>query len=243
MYHTPVNAETFREAARALGLALDEAQVAALARFHALLLSGNERASLTSIVDEAGFWRTHALDSLSIARALADEPAPRTLVDVGSGAGIPAIPLAIAFPGLEVAAVESIAKKCRFIEEAAAALGLAPRVRVIERRAEEAARDPAHRDRFDLATARALADLPVVLELALPFVRPGGLLVAYKGPRVAEELAAGARAAEALGGRLERVVESGVPGADLRLVLARKLAPTPDRYPRRTGVPEKRPLG
>jgi 16S rRNA (guanine527-N7)-methyltransferase len=238
-----VNADSFREAARAIGVALDPGQVAALARFRMLLEEGNARASLTAVTDEAGFWRTHALDSLSIARALEGEPPPATLVDVGAGAGIPAIPLAIAFPGLAVTAVEATAKKCRFMEEAARALGLADRFRVVERRAEEAARDRAHRERYDVATARAVSRLAVVAELCLPFVRVGGLFVAYKGPRVAEELAGAEVAAAALGARIEAVIESGIPGAALCLVKMRKRGPTPEGFPRRPGIPEKRPLG
>jgi 16S rRNA (guanine527-N7)-methyltransferase len=237
-----VDEAPFLDAARGLGVPLGPPERALLARFRELLAAGNERARLTAITDEEGYWRAHVLDSLSLARALAGEAPPRTLIDVGSGAGIPAIPLAIAFPGLEVAALESIAKKCRFIEEAARALGLAPRLSVLEARAEEAARRPEHRDRYDVAVARAVADLPVLAELALPFVRPGGLFVAYKGPRGAAELAAGGRAAELLGARLEGAIVSGLEGTGLSLVKIRKLAPTPPRFPRRTGIPEKRPL-
>ncbi len=237
--------DSFLAAARALGVEIGEAEVALLARFYDLLCEGSQRAALTAIADEAGYWRAHALDSLSIARALAGEPAPpRTLADVGSGAGIPAIPLAIALPSLEeVVAIDSSEKKARFIAEAARALGLGSRVRAIATRAEEAGRDPALRDRFDLATARAVADLPVLAELCLPFVRPGGLFVAYKGPRASAEVERAAPAFAALAAALEAVIPSGIEGTDLRLVKVRKMGPTPPRYPRRTGIPAKRPLG
>jgi 16S rRNA (guanine527-N7)-methyltransferase len=234
---------TFLRAAEALGAALGEREVEALERFRDLLREGNEGAALTAVTDEDGYWRTHVLDSLSIVRALAGEVAlPRALADVGSGAGIPAIPIAIAFPGVAVTAIESTAKKARFIEEAARALGLFGRVRVVVQRAEEAGRDPALRDRFDVATARALADLPVVAELCLPFVRPGGLLVAYKGRRAAEEVERAAGAFRELAATLEAIVPAGIEGTDLVLVKVRKTGPTPERYPRRTGVPGKRPL-
>lgn len=233
----------FRDAARALGVSVDDAQLDTLARFRDLLEAGNERAKLTSVTGEAGFWRMHALDSLSLVRALAGEPPPRTLVDVGSGAGIPAIPLAIAFPALEVAAIESVEKKGAFIREAAAALGLAPRLRVIVARAEEAGRDPALRDAFDVAVARAVAELAVIAEYCLPFVRPGGIFVAYKGPKVEDELRGGRKACGELAARIEEMIPSGVPDSQLRLVKVRKLRPTPKAFPRKTGLPGKRPLG
>ncbi len=173
-------------------------------------------------------------------------PGPRPLrraIDVGTGAGFPSVPLAIAFPGLSVSAVESIRKKCEFLRGAARELGLSPgRLEVLEGRAEELARRPDMRDAYDLAVARALAPLPVVIELCAPFLRPGGVLVAMKGPKVDEELARSGRALEELGAELESVLPSGVPGLDTRLVKVRKVRETPERYPRRTGVPEKRAL-
>jgi 16S rRNA (guanine527-N7)-methyltransferase len=233
------------EAARLLGRDLTAAELDALRRLHDLLIAGNERAALTTVTDLPGFLRSHLLDSLAVARAVASEPAPpRTLVDIGSGAGFPALPLAIAFPDLAVTAVESVRKKAAFINETAAALGLGARVRAVEIRAEELGRDPAHRDRHDLATARALAPFPVLVELALPFLRPGGLLVALKGAdeKTSAEIAAGDAALRELSGKLERVLPAEVPGLDHRLVCVRKEGPTPERYPRRTGIPEKRPL-
>jgi 16S rRNA (guanine527-N7)-methyltransferase len=234
---------SFPAAARALGIELPESAPERLARFFDLLRAGNERAALTSVDDEPGFWRTHALDSLTVARALAGEARPPlTVVDVGSGAGIPAIPLAIAFSDLAVTAIESVKKKARFIEEAAAALDLAPRLRVLAVRAEDAARDPSLRECFDLAVARAVADLPVLAEYCLPFVRRGGLFIAYKGPKAADETERARNAFAELGGALEAVIPAGIEGTDLRLVKVRKTAPTPAYYPRKAGLPAKRPL-
>jgi len=234
---------SFQEAAAALGVELTADALGAILGLRRILEAGNARAALTTVTDEAGFLLVHALDSLSLARALAGEPPPTTLLDVGTGAGFPALPVAIAWPALHVHALESTAKKCAFLREAAAALGIASRFTVHERRAEEAGRDPALRDRMDVVTARAVAALPVLLELSLPFVRPGGLFVAWKTRKaLEEELPASEAAIRELGGALVDVVDGGVPGRDASLVRVRKVATTPERYPRRTGVPEKRPL-
>jgi 16S rRNA (guanine527-N7)-methyltransferase len=239
-----VNVETFLAQAAALGVHLDGAQVMSVLRFQALLEDGNRRAALTTKTEMADFLQIHVLDSLTLTRAIAAEPAPPArLLDVGSGAGFPAIPLAIAYPKLEVFALESLQKKCDFLRATAQDLGLASRFHVIQERAEEAGRDPKLRDSMDIVTARAVAGLPILVELALPFVRPQGLFVAWKSARAqTDEIPTASIAIKELGGQLEHVLESGVPGRDLRLVRIRKLGPTPERYPRRTGVPEKRPL-
>jgi 16S rRNA (guanine527-N7)-methyltransferase len=238
-----VDLPAFRAAARALGVDLGDAQASALLALRALLEAGNARAALTTVTDEAGFLEVHALDSLALVRALEGEPAPATLIDVGSGAGFPALPAAIAWPALRVTALESTRKKCDFLREAARALGLEGRFAVIERRAEEAGRDPALRDAFDVVTARAVAALPVLAELCLPFARPGGLFVAWKtGKALETELPAAARAIAELRGAPARVLDAGLAGRDARLVVVRKEGPTPERYPRRVGIPEKRPL-
>ncbi len=238
--------ELFREtAATFLGRPLDDAQVERILRLRGLLEEGNARASLTTRTELGEYLEVHALDSLALGRALAGEAAPpRTILDVGSGAGFPAFPLAIAYPDLdEIVALESSAKKCDFIRTAAGALGLAPRLRVDQRRAEEAGRDPRLRDRFDVVTARAVAEMAVLVELSLPFVRPGGLLVAWKTAKAEPvEIPAAARAIRELSGSLEAVLDGGVPGRAHRLVKIRKTGLTPEKYPRRVGVPERKPI-
>lgn len=162
------------------------------------------------------------------------------LVDVGSGGGLPGLPLKIMMPRLEVTLVEADGKKAAFLTQACARLGL-PGVRVVGRRAEDAAHDPGLREAFDVAVARALAPMPVLAELCLPFVRVGGRLLAQKTRD--EDFAAAGRAIELLGGaplRVEpapsRAREAGV------IVVVEKVSPTPARYPRRPGVPARQPL-
>ena len=214
------------------------AQEAGLRRFLDLLLEKNRSLNLTSVRDPDAAWPRHILDSLSLLPFLEGR---RRLLDLGSGGGLPGIPLAIVRPGLEVALLEATGKKARFLEEAASSLELA-NVRVIHARAETAGRDPAWRGRFDTATARALGSLSTVIELALPFLEDQGRLLAMKGARVEEELAAAEQACRLVGGRMagRRVID---PEAGSCIVEVRKIAPTPPLYPRRPGLPARRPLG
>jgi 16S rRNA (guanine527-N7)-methyltransferase len=167
----------------------------------------------------------------------------RYCIDVGSGGGLPGIPLAVAFPALQVTLLESVGKKAAFLREVVAELGL-HNVTVLAGRAEEAARDPNERDAYDLVVARALAPLPVALELCLPFARPGGVVVLPRGSDLAGQLADGEAAAEQLAARLRPPIPLDDPELPpgRSLVVADKLGPTPDRYPRRPGMAAKRPL-
>lgn len=228
------------------GIALGPAQLGLMARFVALLLERNQRLNLTRIVEPGEIERRHLLDSLTCALPVLAEGsvmAGWSCIDVGSGGGLPGIPLAIAFPGLRMTLLESAGKKAAFLQEVVAELGLA-NVSVRTGRAEEAARDSGERDGYDLVVARALAPLPVALELCLPFARPGGLVVLPRGSDLAGQLADGAAAAEQLAGRLRPPIALDDP--DLppgrSLVVADKLGATPARFPRRPGVAAKRPL-
>ena len=177
------------------------------------------------------------------AEALVSEGADWRCLDVGSGGGLPGIPLAIAFPGLRMTLLESVGKKAAFLGEVVAELGLAS-VSVRTARAEDAARDPAERDAYDLVVARALAPLPVALELCLPFARPGGVVVLPRGSDLAGQLADGEAAARQLAARLRPPIPLDDPELPpgRSLVVADKLGPTPERFPRRPGMAAKRPL-
>lgn len=213
-----------------------------LARFFELLREAGARQNLTRIVDEADWVEKHALDALL---GLTELPADAdSLVDVGSGGGVPGIPLALARPGWRVTLIESERRKAAFLEEAARALGIADRVTVRAERAERAGRDPALRDAAAAAVVRAVGAAATCLELALPLVRPGGRAVLYRGPAHADEdLAAARAAAPLLGGGAPRSRALALPsGAGRCLLIVPKVAPTPERFPRRDGVPAKRPL-
>jgi 16S rRNA (guanine527-N7)-methyltransferase len=229
-----------------LGIALDDAQLDQFRRFRDLLLDANTHINLTAITDPAEVMTRHYLDSLTC--LLAVEPAqrarPSRLLDVGSGAGFPALPLAIAFPAWRVTSLEATGKKARFQQEAVAALGL-ENVTVLTGRAEELARQPEHRGRYDLVTARAVAALPTLLEYCCPFARVGGRVIAPKKGDLADEIAAGVRAAPLLGAKLLAPIAVTIPPlADARVLLvAEQVRACPQQYPRPAGAPAKRPLG
>jgi 16S rRNA (guanine527-N7)-methyltransferase len=239
------------EAARlgldALGLSLDARAIERFAAYLALILEWNERAGLTTVTEPGEVVRRHFGESLTLLAVLRREellPAGARVVDVGSGAGFPGLPMAIADPSLSVTLLESHGRRARFLEHAAAALEL-PGVRVVQARAEDAGRDPALRETFDVAVARAVAHLAVLVELALPLLRPDGVLATPKGERASTELAEAAAAIEALGGRTEPPLALPLPEdvPPQTVLVVRRTGALDARYPRRSGVPARRPLG
>ncbi|HEY1294493.1 MAG TPA: 16S rRNA (guanine(527)-N(7))-methyltransferase RsmG [Chloroflexota bacterium] len=234
------------DAAARLGIRLSDGQLARLDQLGAALRDGNRRVNLTRIIDPRAIEIRHFLDSLSAAVPLLDRlqaGEALRLVDVGSGGGMPGLPLKIAFPALRVTLVESVNKKAAFLRETVADLGLAD-VSVVAERAEVAARLDDHRDVYDWATARALGSLPVVVELCAPFLAPGGLLVAQRSGDLDADLRRAAPAFKALRlwSRTPVYLEMPeLPGHGL--IVGEKYAPTPEAYPRRPGLPRKRPLG
>ena len=225
-------------AARECGLALDGAMLDALAEYWRYLKEVNAQMNLTAVTsDEEAVWR-HFMDSLAPVR-LGLMPAGARVLDLGSGAGFPGLPLSVARPDLDVTLMDSLRKRVDFLSEAARRVGAS--ARAVHARAEEAARGDL-RERFDIVTARAVARLNSLCELALPFVRVGGALIAYKGPAADEELREAGEALRRLGGGEARVLPAGVPGRDSRLVVVRKLRPTPRAYPRKAGEAVRRPL-
>jgi 16S rRNA (guanine527-N7)-methyltransferase len=215
-----------------------------LERYVELLLDANAHINLTRIVEPGEVARQHLLDALA-AMPLIDELNPTIAFDLGSGGGVPALPLAIARPGIEWLLVDSVGRKATVLEEFVAALGLRE-VRVVAERAETLGRDPRHRERADLVTARACAALPVLAELALPLLRIGGELLAWKGPLLDsdEEVRRGRTAIGEVGGARLAIAPAG-PGQLGGHVFVRvaKVRPTPPRFPRRAGEPGRRPLG
>lgn len=226
----------------AAGLELDETALSRLETYHDMLLDWNTRMDLTSVSADRMAAR-HFLDSLLPLKASGLIPEEGRLIDVGTGAGFPGLPLAIARPSLQVTLLEAQGKRCQFLQAVCQALGL-ENVTIINDRAENLGRAEGHREGYDRAVARAVAALPVLAEYLLPFVRVGGMALCWKGPAVAGEQADGAAAAARLGGRLLPLVDMEGSGEETGHVIApmEKTEKTLPLYPRKNGMPAKRPL-
>ena len=243
--------QLLEQGARSLGICLSGEQLVQFELYHRELADWNQRANLTAITGYEETQVRHFLDSLTVCLPFRcdDEstfnglPGVERLVDVGSGAGFPGLPLKLAFPGIELHLIESVGKKTAFLEHVAGLLGL-DGVVVHQGRAENLARQPELRETFDLALVRGVARMSLLLEYTLPFCRVGGRTVAHKHGGLEEELGATAYALSELGGRLGGVYPVALDGlTDNRVVVSfEKTAPTPARYPRRVGIPAKRPL-
>jgi 16S rRNA (guanine527-N7)-methyltransferase len=235
--------EKLVQAAQTLfGIRLTERQVAALVALENELLSWNERFNLTAIRDKEGIRTKHFLDSFSCTLAWKGNP-PARLVDVGTGAGFPGLPLKILHPGMELTLVESVGKKTAFCRHVVEKLKLSG-VDVITRRAEEVGQMPDQRESYDWAVARAVANLPVLAEYLLPLVRVGGRMLAQKGHSGAVEAHHAEKAFRLLGGCLHQLIPVTLPGVaeERYLVVVDKIAAVPPQYPRRPGIPAKQPL-
>lgn len=229
-----------------LKVTLTDDQCSVLARYAQLLVEWNRRVNLTAIEDDAGVLTRHLADSLTVLPALdrivAGVPAPR-MIDVGTGAGLPGIPIKIARPHIVVDLTDSTGKKIRFCAAAIGELELAG-IRAIHGRAEEMARRPEHREQYDLVIARAVAPLPTLTEYMLPFARVSGWCIAMKGAEAQAEAERAQKAIATLGGSMETIETVALPGAPDRraLIIIRKVRPTPARYPRPSGAPRASPL-
>jgi len=225
-----------------LGIRLSDEQRAAFDLYARELVEWNRRFNLTSITDPEQIRTKHFLDSLSCWLAMRETP-PGSLVDIGAGAGFPGIPLKILKPDIHMALVEATAKKTGFLLHMVQFLRH-DGVHVATTRAEEFGHMPPHRESFDWAVARAVAPLPVLVEYLLPLVKVGGHALAQKGKDAAAEVEAAILAIKKLGGELHELKKVVVPGLDEEryLVIIKKISPTPETYPRRPGIPNKRPL-
>lgn len=237
-----MNRERLANGLDALGIAYDRAAIERFEAFHAILDEYNRRMDLTAVLDEDERVDRHDLDSAApLAQGLLAEDAK--VIDVGTGAGFPGMPLLILRPGLRMTFLDALNKRIAFLQDALGRLGLT--ATTLHARAEDAARMDTHREAYDAAVSRAVASSATLQELTLPFVRTGGLAIAWKGPGVQEELTAARRAAFVLGGTVRGVVPAPVPGREdwaHCLLVTEKTGKTPKDYPRRAGTPNKKPL-
>ncbi|MFC4546832.1 16S rRNA (guanine(527)-N(7))-methyltransferase RsmG [Paenactinomyces guangxiensis] len=224
------------------GIKLTEKQLEQFGEYYRLLVETNKVMNLTAITEPHEVYVKHFFDSLTVAKILPIKQI-HSLIDVGTGAGFPGLPLKIAFPHLRVVLLDSLKKRIGFLEDVVSALGL-EKIECVHGRAEEFARQTGYRQSFDLATARAVAKLNVLAEYCLPFVRVGGFFVAMKGPSVAEEVRESRQALHILGKASHEIISFELPEemGTRHLLLMKKRDHSPKAYPRRSGIPAKQPI-
>ena len=224
------------------GIHLTGRQAIALVTFERELLAWNGKFNLTAIRDSQGIRTKHFLDSFSCVLAWNGLP-PRSLIDVGTGAGFPGIPLKILYPSMRLTLVESVGKKAEFCRHVARTLKLEA-VEILHARAEDVGQMSVHREKYEWAVARAVANLPVLVEYLLPLVQVGGAILAQKGQSGPTEAHKAEKALKMLGGEMQQLIHVNLPGVaeDRYLVVAKKLAATPKAYPRKPGIAAKKPL-
>lgn len=231
-----------QEAYALFGIRLTKKQIEAIQVYTRELLDWNQKFNLSAIRDEAGIHTKHFLDSFSCVLAWKNTP-PTRLIDIGTGAGFPGLPLKILYPRLQLTLVESVGKKANFCRHIVETLHLSD-VEVLHIRAEDVGQLPAHREKYDWAVARAVARLPVLSEYLLPLVQVGGSMLAQKGESGPAEAHAAEGVIKLLGGHIRQLLPVTLPGVveERYLVIADKVAATPPGYPRKPGIPSKTPL-
>ena len=237
-----MNRERLTSGLDMLGVSYDQTAIERFEAFHAILDEYNQKMDLTAVLDEDERIDRHDLDSAApLAKGLLVPGAK--VIDVGTGAGFPGMPLLILRPDLEMTFLDALNKRILFLQDALSRLGL--KAQTLHARAEDAARMPDHREMYDAAVSRAVASAAVLQELTLPFVKTGGLAIAWKGPGVQEEMTAAKRAAFVLGATVRDVEPAPVPRRDdwaHCLLITDKTGKTPKTYPRKAGTPNKKPL-
>ena len=226
-----------------LGIELSEKQIDQFMRYKELLVEWNEKMNLTAITEDREVITKHFLDCLTVYSSI-DLTEIETVADVGTGAGFPGMVLKIAFPHLQMTLIDSLNKRLNFLNHVIEELGLT-KIVCVHGRAEDVGKNKAYREKFDICASRAVANLAVLSEYTLPFVKIGGYLIALKGQKLDEELEQGKKAIKILGGQIEEILDVHVPETDLnhRIAKIKKIGSTPKQYPRKAGEPTKKPLG
>lgn len=238
--HYPETA-LFREDLKELGLTLSEEQLMQFMEYYEMLMEKNKVMNLTAITELKEVITKHFIDSLSLVKVLT--PTKESVIDLGTGAGFPGIPLKIAFPELDILLVDSLKKRLTFLDEVIQKLGLT-KIKTLHGRAEDLGRDERYREKFDLCVSRAVAKLSVLSEYCLPFVKQEGLFISYKAGSIEEEVKETETAFRILGAKPAQVKEFMLPRTQIgrSLVLIKKTKRTPAAYPRSAGKPDKNPL-
>ncbi len=236
------NTEKFEKGLEDLGITLSEKQIGQFLKYYEILVEWNSFMNLTGITEFEEVITKHFLDSLAVVK-VCDPASAGSVIDIGTGAGFPGLPLKIAFPHLEVVLLDSLNKRIKFLNEVILQLGL-DGIRTIHGRAEDFARDQNYRESFDLCVSRAVANLSSLSEYCLPYTALGGRFISYKSGKIDEELAEAEKAIRVLGGEVENVVKFNLADTDMErsFVVIEKKRHTPKAYPRKAGLPGKEPI-
>jgi 16S rRNA (guanine527-N7)-methyltransferase len=234
--------EILIQGSRSYGIELDEVQVEQFILYKDLLKEWNEKINLTAITEDEDIIKKHFIDSISIAKSGLFKEGMK-IIDVGTGAGFPGIPIKIIYPGIDVCLLDSLNKRINYLNEVIEKLQLKG-ISTIHGRAEDIARKPEFRESFNIATARAVANMAVLSEYCIPFVKTGGYFAAMKGPSVDEELKESKNAIGTLGGRLVNIINTEIPGEEMehKIVIVEKVSSTIEKYPRKPAQIEKKPI-
>lgn len=234
--------DRFLKSLEKLNIHLNEKQVYQFMKYYEMLIETNKVMNLTAITDFDEVIDKHFVDSLALIQAI-DLNKELKVIDVGTGAGFPGIPLKIAFPELDILLLDSLNKRIHFLDQVISELGL-ENIQTIHGRAEDFGRNPLYREKFDLCVSRAVANLSTLSEYCVPFVKVDGYFISYKSGKVQEELDASRHAVDILGGKVEKCLNYALADTDMErsLVVIHKLKPTKKAYPRKAGKPSKEPL-
>ena len=234
--------QIFENKLNELGITLTDKQKQQFDKFYELLVEWNKVMNLTGITEYEEVNEKHFVDSLSIVKAI-DIEKVKTVIDIGTGAGFPGIPLKIAFPHLKVVLLDSLNKRINFLNVVIAELGLTD-IKTIHGRAEDYAKQTEYREKFDLCVSRAVANLSTLSEYCLPYVNIGGMFISYKSGEIDEEMEKSKKAVQILGGNLENTVKFQLPGTEIgrSFVKIKKIKNTAKKYPRKAGLPAKEPI-
>lgn len=234
--------EKFQKDLEELHIFLDDKQLCQFMSYYKLLVEWNQVMNLTAITDFEEVCKKHFIDSLSLVKAY-DINAGISVMDIGTGAGFPGIPLKIAFPGLKITLLDSLNKRVSFLQNVIENLKL-DNIEVLHGRAEDYAKKEEFREQYDLCVSRAVANLSTLSEYCIPYVKAGGHFISYKSEKLTEELKNADRAINILGGRIKEQVEFQIPNSHIyrNLLVIYKEKETPANYPRKAGIPSKKPI-
>ena len=234
--------QIFEQKLNEIGITLNDKQKEQFVKFYELLVEWNKVMNLTGITEYEEVNEKHFVDSLSVVKAI-DMNQVESLIDIGTGAGFPGIPLKIAFPHVKVVLLDSLNKRINFLNTVISELGL-ENIETIHGRAEDFAKQPAYREQFDLCVSRAVANLATLSEYCIPYVKKEGMFVPYKSGEIDAEVEQSKKAIHVLGGKLQDVIKFQLPGTEIgrSFVVINKVQSTAKRYPRKAGLPSKEPI-